>query len=370
MPRSHANPLLDPQTLERVRGLALVARRVVEGALHGLHRSPLHGLSIEFAQHREYSPGDELKHLDWRVIARSDRYVIKQYQQETNLRAVLFVDCSKSMAYGAHKLPGTSVTAAPRGGREPPDLAASPDQLAGQSDQLGAGPGDLAIDVSAASDIERDAGSSERVVPADPHEKLHYAKTLAAALTHLLLGQGDSVGLVLTSYKTVAHVPPRATPGHLMTICHTLERARARGFTDLSGVMRQFATRLKRRSLVIVISDLLDDPDQVLSALGQLHHRGHEVIVFQTLDPRELTFDLGLAAVGVTIIRDLETGAEFEAEPQLIHDLVRKEINTFFDHLDNGARRHGVHLIRCQTTDPAERVLTDYLHSRLKRGRL
>ncbi|MBN2448691.1 MAG: DUF58 domain-containing protein, partial [Phycisphaerae bacterium] len=206
MPGPEPNPLLDPTLRERVKGLGLIARRVVEGALHGLHRSPFHGLSIEFAQHREYSPGDELKHLDWRVIARSDRYVIKQYQQETNLRAVLFVDCSKSMAFGSHRIP--FVLPAVGGTKDKnPDRPVNPPK------------------------------------DGDHREKLHYAKVLAAAIAHVLLHQGDSVGLVLTSYKTVAQVPPRSTPGQFMNICHTLERARPRGFTDIGGVLRQFAVR-------------------------------------------------------------------------------------------------------------------------------
>ena len=333
---SQANPLLEPALLERVKGLTLVARRVVEGVLHGLHHSPLHGLSIEFAQHRAYTPGDELKHLDWRVLGRSDRYVIKQYQQETNLRAVVFLDCSRSMAYGGHTAPVASSS----------DPDSSPERERRTSPQL----------------LDNRSDDSE-----DARSKFHYARRLAAALSYLMLHQGDSVGLVLTNYRMVEQVPPRAAPGHIMTICHVLERSTPAGITDVSGVLGQVAARLKRRSLVILISDLLDDPESVLSALGQMHHRGHEVIVFQVLDPREIEFDLGLASFGVTVIRDMETGEEFQAEPALVRELVREEVKQFCDQLDAGARRHGIHLLRCPTDAPVERVLTTYLYARLKR---
>ncbi len=332
MPATHPSPLLEPALLERVKGLTLVARRIVEGALHGLHDSPLHGLSIEFAQHRAYTPGDELKHLDWRVLGRADRYVVKQHQQETNLRAVVFVDCSRSMAYGGD---GTGLEVVRR---------LKPTGAAGFSPR----------------------GASQADSP-DTRSKFHYARRLAAALSYLMLHQGDSVGLILTNYRMIAQVPPRAAPGHIMSICQVLENAAPDGITDVSGVLGQFAARLKRRSLVVLISDLLDDPESVLSALGQLHHRGHEVIVFQVLDPREIDFDLGLGGYGVTVIRDMETAEEFDAEPALIRELVRQEIHGFHERLDAGARRHGIHLLRCPTSDPVERVLTSYLHDRLRR---
>jgi len=340
MSDQHPHALLDPALLERIKGLSLVARRVVEGILHGLHRSPLHGLSIEFAQHRQYTPGDELKHLDWRVLARSDRCVIKQFEQETNMRVVVLVDCSRSMAYG-----GRAAGFSPRG----------------------ASPADTS---HAGLDLHADAGGGDG--HGDPQSlsasKYHYARTLAAALAYLLLQQGDSVGLMLTSFRVVAQLAPRAAPGHILGLCQMLERTTPAGITDLAAVLGQLAARLKRRSLVILLSDLFDHPDEVLAGLGQLAHRGHEVIVFQVLDPRELTFDLGLAGYGVTVIRDMETGEEFEAEPQLIRDLVRGEIRKFCDRLDAGAQAHGVHLVRCRTSDPVEQVLTHYLHSR-GRGR-
>jgi uncharacterized protein (DUF58 family) len=310
------SPLLDPALLERIKGLSLVARRVVEGVLHGLHRSPFHGLSIEFAQHRQYTPGDELKRLDWRVLGRSDRYVIKQYEQETNMRVVLLVDCSRSMAFDGKKL---SVF----------------------SHQLSAG-------------------------DTEPDGKFQYARVLAAALGYLLLGQGDSVGLVLANHRVIEQLAPRAVPGQVLSICQLLQSATPSGPTDLPAVIAQLAARLTRRCLVIVISDLLDQPVGVLAGLGQLTHRGHEVLVLQVLDPRELAFDLGVAGRGVTVIRDMETGAEFEAEPQLVRDLVQAEIARFCDRLDAGARAHGIHLQRCPTDVPAERALTRCLASRMK----
>lgn len=346
MADTQANPLLDPALLERIKGLSLVARRVVEGALHGVHRSPLHGLSIEFAQHRQYTPGDELKRLDWRVLARSDRYVIKQYEQETNMRVVVVCDCSRSMAYG-----GGAGGFGLRGTARAEDRGSSGETQAATGVRAG----------------RADSGTAPTAADStDPQSKFHYARVMTAALSYLLLQQGDSVGLVLSNYRVVEQVPPRAAPGHIVSLCQVLEGAKPSGITDLSSVLSQLAARLQRRSLVLVISDLLDGPREVLSALGQLAHRGHEVIVFQVLDPRELEFDLGLAGSGVTVIRDMETGDEFEAEPQLIRDLVRAEVRHFCDRLDAGARAHGVHLLRCPTNEPVERVLTRYLHSRLR----
>jgi uncharacterized protein (DUF58 family) len=181
-----------------------------------------------------------------------------------------------------------------------------------------------------------------------------------------MLHQGDSVGLVMMADTIARQLEPRATPGHIASICHTLLTTEPAGRTDLAGVLNQWAARLARRSLVVVVSDLLDDPERVLSALGRLHHRGHEVIVFQVLDARELAFELGLAGRGVTVIRDMETGDEFEAEPALVRDLVRAEVRRFIHQLDAGARRGGFDLIRSRTDEPVEQVLTQYLHARWK----
>lgn len=303
--------LLKPELLEEARGLAIVARRLAEGALHGLHRSPLYGFSVEFAEHREYSPGDELKHLDWKVLGRSERYVIKQYEQETNLRALIVLDRSGSMDYGQKTI------------------------------------------------TREQAGRPT---------KFEYGRVLAAGLTHVLLNQGDSVGLIMATDEITHQLAPRAHRGQLLSICATLLEAEPASRTDLPGALNQLAARLGRRSLVILISDLFDDPDGLLDVLGQLHHRGHEVLIFQVMDPTERDFDLGQTSHGVTVIEDMETGAEFEAEPHMIQHLVQKEIAAFLARLDDGVRRFGLHLVRCLTSDPVEKVLREYLHTRQMGG--
>jgi len=311
-----ANSLLEPAVLERIKGLSLVARRVVEGALHGMHRSSMRGLSIEFAQHRPYTFGDELKHLDWQVLARTDRYVVRQYEQETNLRAMVFVDCSGSMAYDGR--------------------AHTPDEDQSTADHH----------------------------HSEIRTKFQYAQVLAASLSYLMLHQGDSVGTVMVRQGLDDQVAPRAAPGHVASICRALAEARPRGRTDIAGALTQLAARLKRRSLIILVSDLLDDPRKVLDALGRVHHRGHEVVIFQVLDPHEITFDLGPASSGVTVLRDMETGEDFEAEPALIRDMVEAEVRQFLDTIDAGCRAHGLHLVRCRTDEPVEQTLSGYLHYR------
>ncbi|MHB1155352.1 MAG: DUF58 domain-containing protein [Phycisphaerales bacterium] len=318
--------LLDPPILDRIRGLSLVARRVTDGVLHGLHRSRHRGLSTDFAQHRAYTPGDELKHLDWQVLARSDRLVVKQYQQETNLRALLFLDCSASMNYAGTPNPPAS-NGAPKHGM---------------------------------------AFLGQTVVPT----KFTYAQRLAACLAHLMLHQGDSVGLSLLRDDNVdqqlpgAGVAPRASPGHILSICHALINASPAGTTNLPGALMRLASRLKRRSVIILISDLLDDPQAVLASLGRLHHRGHEVIIFQVLDPRELDFNFDNQPGGITVIRDMETGSEFEAEPHLIRRMVQQQIQNFCDTLDAGTRSRGLHLLRCSTNTDLGLMLSRYLHHR------
>lgn len=218
--------LLAPQELAALGGLEFVARHVVEGFLVGLHRSPHRGFSVEFAEHRAYQPGDDLRYVDWRMYARSDRHYVKQFEEETNLRAYLLVDASASMAWSSSP------------GALPP--------------------------------------------------KLWYAKQLSACLALLLLRQGDAVGLIGFDEKIRAHMGPRGGRRHWHDLLRALEPLEATGRTEAANALRDIAGRLPRRGLVVLCSDLLVDPESTRLALQFLRHRGHEVLVFHILDPGEL----------------------------------------------------------------------------------
>jgi len=218
--------LLAPQELAALGGLEFVARHVVEGFLAGLHRSPHRGFSVEFAEHRAYQPGDDLRYVDWRMYARSDRHHVKQFEEETNLRAYLLVDASASMAWSSS-------------------------------------PGELP-------------------------PKLWYAKQLSACLALLLLRQGDAVGLIGFDEKIREHIGPRGGRRHWHDLLRALEPLDATGRTEAANALRDIAGRLPRRGLVVLCSDLLVDPESTRLALQFLRHRGHEVLVFHILDPGEL----------------------------------------------------------------------------------
>jgi uncharacterized protein (DUF58 family) len=218
--------LLAPHELALLGGLEFVARHVVEGFLAGLHRSPHRGFSVEFAEHRAYQPGDDLRYVDWRMYARSDRHYVKQFEEETNLRAYLLVDASASMAWSSS-------------------------------------PGELP-------------------------PKLWYAKQLSACLALLLLRQGDAVGLIGFDEKMRAHIGPRGGRRHWHDLLRALEPLEATGRTEAANALRDIAGRLPRRGLVVLCSDLLVDPESTRLALQFLRHRGHEVLVFHILDPGEL----------------------------------------------------------------------------------
>lgn len=217
--------LLSPRELAALGGLEFVARQIVEGFLTGLHRSPHRGFSVEFAEHRAYQPGDDLRYVDWRMFGRSDRYYVKQFEQETNLRAYLLVDASASMSWTSQ-------------------------------------PGELP-------------------------PKLWYARQLAASLALLLLRQGDGVGMVGFDEVTRAHVTPRGSRRHWHEIVSALVGLNASGKTEAGSALRDIAGRLSRRGLVVLFSDLLVDPESTRLALQFLRHRGHEVLVFHLIDPGE-----------------------------------------------------------------------------------
>ncbi len=219
--------LLEPELLARLASLKLRARAVAEGVLSGLHRSPHHGQSIEFAEHKEYAPGDEIRHIDWKAYGKTDKYYVKRYEQETNLRAWLVVDASGSMGY--------------RG-------------------------------------------------PSAHLSKLEYASVLAAALAYLLVRQQDAAGLVAVADSVVRSVAPRAAASHLGALLGTLERLEARGRTRLGAAVDHLLEAASRRSQVVLFTDLLDAEPGAAKRLAQLRRHKHEVTLFHVLDPAELDF--------------------------------------------------------------------------------
>ncbi len=228
--------ILDPQVVSRLGRLDLKARLVVEGFISGLHKSPFHGFSVEFVEHRQYMPGDPLRSVDWKVYAKSDRFYVKQYEDETNLRAHLVLDHSASMSYVSR-------------------------------------PGQIS--------------------------KLEYARSLAAALAYLMLHQQDAVGLLTFAERIERFIPARARRSHLEVLLRELDAVVPGGKTALAASLHHLAERIRRRGLVILFSDLLAPPDAVLSGLAHFRHRQHEVLVFHILDPAEWTFDFSEPATFV-----------------------------------------------------------------------
>jgi uncharacterized protein (DUF58 family) len=225
---AHVTDFLTPSDLQRISNLQVFARQVVEGFCSGLHRSPHKGFSVEFKQHRPYVPGDEIRKIDWRVFGRSDRYYIREYEEETNLRATLILDLSGSMAYGGGAKGGLS--------------------------------------------------------------KAEYATRLAACLAYLMLGQQDSVGLVTFDTKVRRYIPPRSRVSHLRVLIDELQDEKPGGETEIGRVFHDLVPKLHRRGLLVIISDLFGDVPSLLRALAHFRHAHHEILIFQIWHPDELAF--------------------------------------------------------------------------------
>jgi uncharacterized protein (DUF58 family) len=297
----HRADRLEPAALAALGNLELVARNVVEGFLFGLHRSPHRGFSVEFAENRPYYAGDDIRFVDWRMYARSDRYYVKQYEEETNLRAYLVVDTSRSMAWSS---------------------------------------------------------DPERLVT-----KLEYARLLSASLTLLLLRQGDAAGLLTFDDRIREHVAPRAVRQHLAILLRTLVEMRGGGSTDAGEAIREVAVRLRRRGLVIFISDLLADAEETTRALGYLRHRGHEVLVFHLMDPAERD----LPPAGDAIFFDTESKGELRTNSAAIRREYRRSVTEAIRWWRGECRRMGTDYHVVTTDTPLGLLLNGYLE---KRGRL
>ena len=290
---------LDPKMVAKLDNMALRARLVVEGYLIGQHKSPYHGFSVEFAEHRAYGSGDDTRHIDWKLYGKTDRYYIKQFEEETNLRSHILLDTSESMQFRSG-----SVT------------------------------------------------------------KLEYAGYLSAALTHLMLNQKDGMGLVLFDEKINKFIPPRATPSHAKNIMGTLENIQTGPDTNIRPTLDQMADRIKKRGLVILISDLMDDPDAVLMGLNHFRHNKQEVIVFHLMDRKEYEFDFG----DRTQFKDMETGETITTDPWHIRADYRLLIKSFQKKYRTGCRNQRIDYVPLFTDQTLDMALNEYLNKRRKSG--
>jgi uncharacterized protein (DUF58 family) len=288
-------PFLDPAVIARLGTLELRARTIVEGFLSGLHRSPFKGFSVDFAEYRQYMPGDDLSTIDWRVYARSDRYYIKKFEEETNLDCHVILDVSGSMGYGSHGI-----------------------------------------------------------------SKFEYGQCLAASMAYLMNRQRDASGLTAFDDRIVAMLPPSARSGQLHAMLVTLDRLTVGKETDLSKPLHQIADALGRRGLVVLISDLLDEPARVIESLKRFRFRGTDVIVFHILDPDELSFPFERA----TRFEDIESGTEVLAVPLLVREHYLREINGLVDRYKRELGAAGIDYHLVPTDQPLEMSLLSYLAAR------
>ncbi|MFP4105130.1 MAG: DUF58 domain-containing protein [Phycisphaerae bacterium] len=291
----------EPEKIARLQNLSLLVRQAVEGFISGLHRSPHKGFSVEFSEHREYVPGDDIKHLDWVSWARTDRYYIKQYEQETNLRAQILLDLSRSMDY-------------------------------------------------------RQSG---------PMTKFQYAAFLSACLSYLMCRQQDVVGLVGFDRDVRINIPPASSAAHLDRIFRHLEMAQPGRQTAIAPTFHKLASMIARRGLVVIISDLYDDPDEVIRALQHFVYKKHQVIIFHLMDPAEIEFPFQK----ITSFVDMETKQRLQVDPRTVRAAYRKEVQAFIDRYRRECSDRNIEYVLCRTDVPYERMLLDYLTRRKAAGR-
>jgi uncharacterized protein (DUF58 family) len=289
---------LDPKATAELKGIDLKARLVVEGFITGLHKSPYHGFSVEFAEYRPYRAGDEVKNIDWKVYGRSNRYYVKQYEEETNLRSTILVDISASMGF-----------------------------------------------------------SSEGNLP-----KIEYASYLAASLSYLMMKQRDSVGLALYDNEVKTYLPSNSKPSYLNLILKSLEAVKTTGETQTAAALDKLADQIKRRGLIIIISDFFDDLDSISSAMKHFRHKENEVILFQILDPRELDFDFGRSAKFI----DLESNEEMITNSHQLKDSYQKAVQEFIGKIKSLCYNQNIDYNLITTSDPFDKALREFLSKRAR----
>ncbi len=289
---------LNPKVVAKLANIELISKLVVEGFITGLHHSPFHGFSVEFAEHRPYRPGDEIKYLDWKVLARSDKYFIKQFEEETNTRVMIILDSSASMKYASE--------------------------------------GNIT--------------------------KYEYGAYLAASLALLMIQQRDSVGLALYDTQIKKFLSPNSRPSYIREILKALELNKPENQTGTSNCLNEIAERIKKRSLIVVISDFFDNSDDVIKALHHFRHNNNEVIAFQVLDDREVDFKFGKSATFV----DLETNETLLTHPFHIQKSYESSMNDFIQKLKSHCLIQKIDFNQISTSTTFDKALVSYLTKRKK----
>ena len=284
-----------PQQASRLGKLGFVARTAVEGFITGLHKSPHRGVSVEFAEHREYSIGDEIRHLDWKALARTDRYYIKQFEQETNLRTQILLDVSGSMDYGSQ---GVS--------------------------------------------------------------KMEYGCYLSAMMAYLMARQQDQVGFVAFDEKVRFRMPAGSTPAHLDELFRKLESLRPGKLTKIGPIFHDLADQVHKRGLVVIISDLHDEPREVLRGLQHFSHNKHQVILFHVLDPAEVELPFNQLLTFV----DMEDDSKIQVDPKMIRETYQREVEAFIGQYRRACSESRIEYIVARTDTPYDVMLRSYLARR------
>lgn len=289
---------LDADVIARLRGLELRARSIVAGFISGMHRSAYHGFSVEFAEHRQYVPGDDLRYIDWRIFGRADRFYIKEYEEETNLRCNILLDASKSMAY---------------------------------------------------------AGSGHHGL-----SKFEYGAKLAASLAYLLTGQQDAAGLITFDSKVRARLPEATGKVHLHNFVQVLESTKPEQGTSVKILFHRLAEELRKRSMVILISDLLTDVEDVVGGIEHICYAGHELIVLHVMDDHEWNFPF----VENVMFEGLEDESRIFADPQSLRESYLRAVTEFMKRVETVCLRHRADYVAVNTHDPVDAVLSGYLARR------
>ena len=292
---------IDPRALMRIKSLQLRARVTVEGFIKGIHRSPYHGFSVEFSEYREYTPGDDTRFIDWKLFARSDRYQVKRFEDETNLRCYLVVDTSRSMGYTSGE-----------------------------------------------------------------YTKGDYARTAAATIAYFLTRQRDAVGLLTFDDRVTEFLPPRHRPGQLRRLMGILEHQPQGTATNLSGPLEEIAAVVRKRGLIVLLSDFLMPLDTLRTRLGYLRSRRHDVVILRVLDPTEINFDF----TNASMFRDVESGRELYVDPDSARPEYLRRFNQHAEELARICSDLGVELATIPTDRPLELVLFDLLRARMRRGQV